>query len=58
MEVSLEKREEKKGNWNSEFKREVGVYGIKIIRTGVNHPQTNGKLEKLNDTYNKTRDEH
>ena len=31
-------------------------YGIKIIRTGVNHPQTNGKLEKLNDTCGERND--
>jgi putative transposase len=48
-------RTDDKGEWNSEFKRIVEGYGTKIIRTRVNHPQTNGKLEKWNDTYEKAR---
>ena len=50
-------RRDEKGDWDSEFKRVVESYGVKIIRTGVNHPQTNGNLEKWNDTYDKTRDD-
>ena len=48
-------RTDDKGEWNSEFKRIVEGYGTKIIRTSVNHPQTNGKLEKWNDTYERAR---
>ncbi len=44
---------DEKGNWNSEFKREVEYYGVKIITTRVNHPQTNGKIERLNQISNK-----
>ncbi len=44
-------RTDEKGEWNSEFKRIVESYGTNIIRTRVNHPQTNGKLEKWNHTY-------
>ncbi len=29
-------RKEKKGNWNSEFKREVGAYGIMILKLQKN----------------------
>ncbi len=43
------------GEWDSEFKRTVEGYGTKVIRTSVNHPQTNGKIEKWYDTYDKTR---
>ncbi len=50
-------RKDEKGNWDSEFKRAVEAYGVKIITTRVIHPQTNGKLEKLNDTYERARDD-
>ena len=51
-------RRDERGDWNSEFKRVVESFGVKIIITGVNHRQTNGKLEKWNDTYDKTRGKH
>ena len=50
-------RKDEMGNWSSEFKRVVESYGIKIVTSRVNHPQTNGKLERLNQTYEKVRDE-
>ena len=43
-------RTNEKGGWNSAFKRAVEKYGTKIIRTSVKHPQTNGKVERYQQT--------
>ena len=48
-------RIDEKGDWDSEFKRAVEGYGTKIIRIRRNHPQSNGKIEKWYDTYEKVR---
>ncbi len=39
------------------FERKYEKNSIAVFRN-MNHPQTNRKLEKLNDTYNKIREEH
>jgi transposase InsO family protein len=39
------------------FQKHLEQYGIKHITTSVNHPQTNGKLEKWFDLYERKRDE-
>ena len=39
------------------FQKHLEQYGIKHITTSVNHPQTNGKLEKWFDLYKRRRDE-
>ena len=39
------------------FQKHLEQYGIKHITTSVNHPQTNGKLEKWFDLYERRRDE-
>jgi putative transposase len=44
-------RTDERGAWNSPFKKLVNSMGTKIIRTRVNHPQTNGKVEKVIDVY-------
>lgn len=44
-----------KGDWESVFKRFVNSYGTKIIRARINHPQTNGKIEKWFDCYKRHR---
>lgn len=41
--------------WNSKFKRHLDSLGIKLITARIKHPQTNGKIEKLFDCYNKQR---
>jgi putative transposase len=46
-----------KGEWNSEFKDYLLHYGIKPILARVNHPQTNGKIEKWFDFYRRYRNE-
>jgi len=43
------------GKWDSEFKRHLERYGIKPILARVNHPQTNGKLERWFGEYQKHR---
>lgn len=48
-------RTDEKGDWKSEFKRIVEGHGTKIIRTSVKHPQTNGKIEKWYDLYDRYR---
>ena len=50
-------RTDEKGEWESDFKRIVEKYGTKIIRTSIKHPQTNGKIEKWFDLYDKYRNE-
>jgi putative transposase len=43
------------GSWNCEFKDHLKKYGIKPILARVNHPQTNGKLERFFGEYVKHR---
>ena len=43
--------------WDSRFKRHVESLGIKLITARVKHPQTNGKVEKFFDCYNRYRDD-
>ncbi|HWQ20666.1 MAG TPA: IS481 family transposase, partial [Methanotrichaceae archaeon] len=43
------------GTWNSEFKNQLRIYGIKPILARVKHPQTNGKLERWFSTYKRFR---
>ena len=43
------------GGWNSDFKDHLEKYGIKPILARVNHPQTNGKLERFFSEYKKHR---
>jgi putative transposase len=43
------------GGWNSYFKDHLEKYGIKPILARVNHPQTNGKLERFFGEYKKHR---
>jgi len=43
--------------WDSRFKRYIESLGIKLITARVKHPQTNGKIEKFFDCYNKHRDD-
>ncbi len=45
------------GEWDSRFKRHIESLGIKPIPTREKHPQTNGKIEKFFDCYNKYRHE-
>ncbi|AKB76792.1 Mobile element protein [Methanosarcina horonobensis HB-1 = JCM 15518] len=47
----------KDGSWDSEFKRRIEELGIKPILVRVRHPQTNGKIEKWFDTYQRFRGE-
>ena len=42
---------------NSKFKRHLESLGIKLITSRIKHPQTNGKMEKLFDCYNRYRDD-
>jgi putative transposase len=44
-----------KGHVDHEYELFLKEQGIKQILCGVNHPQTNGKLEKLHDLYIKYR---
>ncbi len=48
-------RRDEKGEWDSEFKKHIVNLGIKPILARVKHPQTNGKLEKWFDTYQRFR---
>ena len=48
-------RTDELGDWDGEFKRFIEGYGIKPIRIRVNHPQSNGKIEKWFDVYEKYR---
>ena len=47
----------KKEGSKGEFQKHLEKYEIKHINTSVNHPQTNGKLEKWFDLYEKKRGE-
>ena len=47
----------KKEGSKGEFQKHMEKYRIKHITTSVNHPQTNGKLEKCFDLYEKKRGE-
>ena len=44
-----------KGEWDGEFKHHLLKYDIKPILARVKHPQTNGKIEKWFDTYQRFR---
>ena len=44
-----------KGEWDGEFKQHILKYEIKPILTRVKHPQTNGKIEKWFDNYQRFR---
>jgi len=44
-------RRDKNGNADSRFENFLEENNIKHIKSRVKHPQTNGKLEKWNDTY-------
>ena len=48
-------KKDKKGRDKHKFKEYLQKLGIKHIVSRVNHPQTNGKLEKWFDTYDKKR---
>lgn len=48
-------RRDENGNWDSEFKKHIVNLGIKPILARVKHPQTNGKIEKWFDTYQRFR---
>jgi putative transposase len=48
-------RRDENGEWDSEFKKHIVNLGIKPILARVKHPQTNGKLEKWFDTYQRFR---
>jgi len=45
-----------RGHGDHEYEQFLKERGIRQILCGVNHPQTNGKLEKLHDLYIKHRD--
>ncbi len=44
-------RRDENGKWEGEFKQHIVSLGIKPILARVKHPQTNGKLEKWFDAY-------
>ncbi len=48
-------RRDENGKWDSEFMQHIVNLGIKPILVRVKHPQTNGKLEKWFDTYQRFR---
>jgi len=50
-------RKDGKKEWDSRFKRHLESLGIKLITSRIKHPQTNGKIEKLFDCYNRYRDD-
>ena len=48
-------KRDKNGNADSRFENFLEENKIRHIKSRVNHPQTNGKLEKWNDTYETNR---
>jgi len=48
-------KRDKNGNADSRFEEFLEKNKIKHIKARVKHPQTNGKLEKWNDTYERNR---
>jgi putative transposase len=42
---------DEKGDWDGEFKNFIEGFGTVPIRIRVNHPQSNGKIEKWFDVY-------
>ncbi len=48
-------RRDENGKWDGEFKQHIVNLGIKPILARVKHPQTNGKLEKWFDAYQRFR---
>jgi transposase InsO family protein len=48
-------KRDKYGDAESKFESFLEATKIKHIKSRVNHPQTNGKFEKWNDTYEKNR---
>jgi len=50
-------RKGERKEWDSRFKSHLESLGIKLITTRVKHPQTNGKVEKFFDCYNRYRDD-
>ena len=50
-------RMDENGQWESEFKTTVEGYNTKVVCASVNHPQTNGKVERIFYTYDKYRSE-
>jgi putative transposase len=48
-------KRDKRGDAESRFDAFLEKYKINHIKSRVNHPQTNGKFEKWNDTYEKNR---
>ena len=51
-------RIDENGYWNSEFLQYLGSKGIHPILARVKHPQTNGKIEKWFDSYERFRYEY
>ena len=49
-------KRDKNGEADHKFEKYVKSNGIQLIHARVKHPQTNGKIEKLFDTYEKHRD--
>jgi len=50
-------RKNGKKEWDSRFKCHLESLCIKLITSRIKHPQTNGKIEKLFDCYNRYRDD-
>lgn len=48
-------KKDKNGNSESRFEAFLAENRIKHIKARIKHPQTNGKFEKWNDTYEKNR---
>ena len=51
-------RRDENGDWDSEFRHYLGSMEIHPILACVKHPQTNGKVEKWSDTYDRFRYEY
>jgi putative transposase len=51
-------RVDENGYWDSEFLQYLGSKGIHPILARVKHPQTNGKIEKWFDSYERFRYEY